>query len=287
MRALRFNPNLFLILGIALLGALFLQPNSLGWLRAPTTILFYPISAPAHAIAGSIRAHFSTPQKSVGAERDSDKSREQLQNELETLKSQFAYLQSQNEDLQRRLDERKDWRQDLMKLCEVASVSGADPSGRRVLVLTPGSARNAADSAAVLDGRDFVGRLDVVGIGQSKVILITDGDASESAEIRHYRSDGSGFERLKMPVSVRGDGKDRLIIYGVKKSDIAFGDKGQKVNVGDLVVLNDPEWPHDAQGLSLGEVESFTAGSTPLFCNIVVRPHSDLMKLRQVMVWKK
>ena len=287
MRALRFNPNLFLLLGIALLGALFLQPTSLNWLRAPTTILFYPISAPSRAIARSINAHVSTPSKSVSAERSASKTVEQLQNENETLKSQIAYYQSQNDELQRRLDERKDWRADLMKLCEVASVSGADPSGRPILVLSPGSARNAVESAPVLDGQHVVGRLDVVGIGQSKVILITDVDVSETAEMEHYRADGSGFEPVKLPVSPRGDGKGHLIVYGVKKTDIAYGEKGQRVNIGDRVVLHDTEWPRELQGLGLGEIESFTAGTTPLFCNIVIRPFNDLMKLRQVMVWKK
>lgn len=287
MRSLRFNPNLYLVLGIALLCALSLQPTTLNWLRAPTSILFYPVSAPSRAIARSINSRVSTLSRSVSAERSASKSAEQLQNENETLKSQIAYYQSQNDELQHRLDERKDWRADLMKLCEVASVSGADPSGRQVLVLSPGSARNAKESAAVLDGQHFVGKLDVVGIGQSKVILITDADMSEYVEMEHYRPDGSGFERVKMTVSPRGDGKDHVIISHVKKTDIAFGEKGQKVNVGDRVVLHDSDWPPELEGLGLGEIESFTPASTPLFCNIVVRPFNDLMKLRQVMVWKR
>ena len=60
------------------------------------------------------------------------------------------------------------------------------------------------------------------------------------------------------------------------------------IAVGDLVVLDDPDWPLNLKGRALGEVESISQQvSAPTTALIRVRPVLTLSTLRDVMVMNK
>ena len=56
--------------------------------------------------------------------------------------------------------------------------------------------------------------------------------------------------------------------------------------VGDILVLDDPEWPTNLKGKYLGSVEKVEPmHDAPLFARIEVRPLRNLATLREVMVF--
>jgi cell shape-determining protein MreC len=292
---LRINSSLVTLMVVALLGALLLPPNWGGWIRGPASYAFWPVSASVRALARAVNLKVATPRRTVSEERQAPKNDEQLraayeklQNELETLKSQYVLLQSQNEELQQRLNERKNWPAELLKQSKVVEVASGDAGNRQMLTLRPGGLENPTNDAAVLVGTDIVGKLKIVGLGVVKVLLITDRDSVVSGEFTHYHPDGSGIERVQAPLcAARGDGAGGLLIKGYKLTDLQGPDKKRKVVPGDRLVLHDSEWPSAVQSFCIGEIEEIRPDSRNLFCDIRIRPRRDLMKLRDVMVLRR
>lgn len=292
---LRINSSLLTFMVVALLGALLLPPNWGGWIRGPATVLFFPVSASVRGLCRVVNLKVATPRRPISEEREAPKNDEQLraayeqlQNEHETLKSQFALLDEENKKLRIRLDERKDWPADLLKQSKVVEVAGGDAGNRQMLTLRPGGLDNPTNDATVLVGTDVVGKLKIVGLGAVKVLLITDRESVVSGEFTHYQPDGSGIERIQAPLcAARGDGAGRLLIKGYKLTDLQRPNKSLKVTPGDRLVLRDSEWPTAVQSFCIGEIEEIKPDSRNLFCDIRIRPRRDLMKLREVMVLRR
>jgi len=237
------------------------------------------------SLSESVSSTVSTPRRSIGAQHNDSKSYEQLENELETLKSQYMRVQKENDNLRAQLDERKNWPKDLQKMFSVVQVVGGD-GGQQSLTLQPRGVEDPVHDSPVLYGfSDVVGRLRIVGPGTTTVSLITAAKFSVRGEFTHYIADGSGVERIKV-VSLTGDGRGNLIASDKLVSfQRSATDKQLKVAVGDRVILSDPDWPSIAQGFCIGEITKIDPKG--LFCDFVVRPRSDLMKLKEVMVLKK
>jgi hypothetical protein len=58
----------------------------------------------------------------------------------------------------------------------------------------------------------------------------------------------------------------------------------QGLEPGDWVVVKDRDLPAEVQGRKIGEIEAIETSRNALFFNVVIRPDSDLMKLREVMI---
>src|SRR5947209_8770019 len=151
---LRINSSLLTLMVVALLGALLLSPDWGGWLRGTASILVFPVSASVRGLARAVHLKVATPRRPISVERQTPKNdqelraaHEQLQNEHETLKSLYAGLLNQNEELRRRLNERKDWPPDLLKESQVAQAVGGEAGNRQMLTLRPGSIDSPTNDA--------------------------------------------------------------------------------------------------------------------------------------------
>src|SRR5262249_27539951 len=86
------------------------------------------------------------------------------------------------------------------------------------------------------------------------------------------------------PPLVEGRGKGEMAIRNLTAKDA----EGAGIQVGDWVIGSDPDWPTFLQGYKLGRVSEVTRRTdAPLFAEIWVKPTSDLMALREVMIVNK
>jgi cell shape-determining protein MreC len=182
---------------------------------------------------------------------------------------------------------------DIRQYCTPVRVVGTDPGKRESLALLSGTGQGIQAGQPVLALKGLVGKVHSSGLAGSQVMLVTDREFSAIGEFRRFeRNAQSGAARYvatgATPPVVKGAGDGLMTITNVPLKETAAGKNDmpdiEPVRVGDLVVLNDDEWPY-AHGRWLGHVESIEAlKSAPLFAQITVRPALNLPALREVLV---
>jgi cell shape-determining protein MreC len=132
----------------------------------------------------------------------------------------------------------------------------------------------------------MAGRLEIVGIGATRVRLITDNGSTIAGAFKRYSRSDADFQQMPQGIKVlQGYGAGRMIIHGMKSDEVTPpGDPHHALAPGDWLVVNDPDLPQNVQGFKLGEVDSIRSAKNALFYDVIVRPDTDLMKLREVMI---
>ncbi|MEO6437093.1 MAG: rod shape-determining protein MreC [Tepidisphaeraceae bacterium] len=278
---MRFNQIFVLLLLLSFISAFFLPAGITNRARN-LQALFYPIARPARAIGGAFSDRFTPPAKDDRAVTDVRAENEQLRLMVSSLTAELHGFQRLNADRQ--------LIGDLRAYCTPVRVVGGDPGKRQSLSLKGGSMDGIRPGMAVLSRKGLVGRIERSGPGGSQVQLITDSAFRAIGQFRRFERDATTGEARYTPYGqtapmVIGGGDGTMSIVNVPLKETRESDVGDKaVRVGDLVVLNDPEWEH-VGGRWLGQIESIEP--VKLFAMITVRPALDLAGLREVLVMNK
>jgi len=279
-------------MALAAISALAMPPTTGDTFRK-VGILFMPISSPVRQIAGNVDARLVKPPSTPSSEASAGRTAAQLRDDNETLKFQVSALTSENEHLTG-LNESL-----LVKLNSIGTLNsklavrlvpviGGDLGTQQVLTLQLLSGDVASNTPVMYPPKNFAGKLEVVGLGAARVRLISDKSSTITGIFRRYKED---MVLVNMPQPIKtmeGLGNGKMVIKSVKR-DEAFPPNHPETSlaIGDWFVVKDKDLPDEVQGYKLGEIESITDSKQPQFVTIILRPASDLMKLREVMVQVK
>jgi cell shape-determining protein MreC len=279
MSRLKFN-HVFIVLMLISAACAFVVPLRMtNTVRAQFQNVVSPISRPIGSFAHFVHSKLARSPKFDS--RDSTV----IALENDQLKTTIANLRAQVKSLQQLTAERQ-LLGDVLPLCTPVPVVGGDAGLRESLSLQ--SAVGLQDGMFALYSGGVVGRLDRAGYsGGAQVRLITDPGFSVQGEFVRFVSDAqqgkSDFESIKAPSPlVQGAGNGMMVIRRLPLEELA------DVKPGDWVVVRDRDWPLVLNGYKLGVVESKEPMSgAPLFAEVKVRPVTNLMQLREVMVMTK
>jgi cell shape-determining protein MreC len=283
---MRFNHALLFMMGVAALGAFVLPPGAGNAFRK-LDVLLWPVSSPVRRVA----ARFVAPaekaqQRTPSAQRSSGESDEKLRDEIETLKFRVLRLTTENAELNKQLKAIAKIGLSADELVPATVFSG-DPGNQQVLSVHPRSTEGLTSRMPVITPEKYLaGRLEIVGIGAARVRLITDRGSAVAAEFKRYKRFDGDFEPMpQAPKVVQGTGDGGMVVRGMKSEEVSPpDDKQHALAVGDWLVVSDRDLPPSVQGYKLGEIEAFQTAKNALFYNVIVRPETDLMKLREVMI---
>ena len=280
MFRLRFNQVFVGLLALSFVSA-FILPSK--YTNPVRTIqgLFYPVSRPARVVGYALNRRFSHPPKDTRAVEDVKTENEQLRLLVSSLTAQLEDLQRVNAD--------RTLIGDVQKLCTPVRVIGNGSAAQRdSLALRAGTLDGIRDGMPVLYRRGMVGRIERSGPGGSQVQLCTDRDFGIAAQFRRYGEKPDKRFVYETPGQtqpfVKGAGRGKMIITNVQLKETTAGAVENPIEVGDIVVADDPEW-EAARGQWLGKVEKIEASR--LFAVITVAPILDLSTLDEVMVMNK
>jgi cell shape-determining protein MreC len=278
MSHLRFNHVFVCLMMISAACAFAVPLRMTNTVRAQFQNIVSPISRPIGSFAHYVHSKLARPPKLDS--RDSTA----IALENDQLKTTIASLQAQLKSLQQLTAERQ-LLGDVLPLCTPVPVVGGDAGLRESLSIQ--SSAGLQDGMFALYSGGVVGRLDRAGYsGGGQIRLITDPGFSVQGEFVRFVTGAQGqtvYEAIKAPTPlVQGAGNGAMVIQRLPMEEL--GD----VRPGDWVVVRDRDWPLVLNGYKLGVVESKEpAPGAPLFAEIRVRPVTNLMQLREVMVMTK
>ena len=283
---MRSNASLLIMMSLAGISAL-AMPLGMGDSFRRIGVLFLPVSLPVRMMAGTVDARMVKPQTSLSPETSAGRTIDQLRNDYETMKYQNTVLLSENELLRRQL---ADVRAMNFKMpVKFFHVIGGDLGKHQILTLLLSSSDGVAPNMPVMyQPKNLAGKIEILGMGSASVRLITDKDSRVTGVFGRHLKD-VGFTLLPQePKTLEGNGAGRMLIKSVKREEAESPGQPQfKLAVGDWFIVADNDLPPEVQGYKLGEIESIAEGKKPLFVDIVLRPDTDLMKLKEVMVQVK
>ena len=280
MYRLRFNH--FFVASLGLLAAVaFLVPQRLTDKAVPNLQgLFLPVSGPTRWAMGIIERRVAGEEQIVDT-RPVDK----IRRENDELRQTLVQRDHELAEARRIAGERQGVGLDVWSLCTPVTVVGPDSGNRDSLAIGGSSFSGLRDGMCVLYAGGIVGTLQRSGVAGGQVQLVTNRGFHVTAFFGKFANvDGKPvLERLnKVPVLVEGNGEGIMLC----KAKVTYTETQQwQLAPGDWVLLEDSEWSSRVQARRLGKVVSVAKNKEhQLFADILIRPESDLKKLREVMV---
>lgn len=180
-----------------------------------------------------------------------------LKAELENLEE----IRLANERLRQLLE----FKDDLTLTAVPARVIGADASTwSRTIIIDKGSRSGVREGMPVVTAAGVVGRVIKTGMGESRVLLITDAASAVAALVRDSRTRGV----------VRGRGDSLLLDFVLRQEDVKVGDRIVTSGTGGVF----------PKGLLVGEVTRVQRGDYGLFQSVELSPAADFSRLEEVLV---
>jgi hypothetical protein len=278
MSSLRFNHVFAALLGLSVLSAFIIPPRFTDRAKPQLQMLFSPVSSPARALADRLLGKQSLAQSNGLGLSSAD--------EIERLRVANASLSVQLENLKKDNADRA-MLGDVRRLCIPARVSGAVAgAGNEILHLQTGGLQSGQ---VVIYSGGIVGRVEQPGALGAKVLLATDRRFSAEAAFGRFIQNKQGqieFARIAdLKPLVRGIGNGQMSAVGLNLKQAQ-----DVLKEGDWVFLDDPDpkWPLALQGYKIGRIVSIAPWSAnALMADIRIRPTSNLLTLREVMVVAK
>lgn len=278
MAKIRFNHVFFALLALSFLSA-FVFDKKTDALRPQFQGLFAWVSKPVFRVSSTVS------EKLAARENPDPRSAATLSQENDALRVAVASLEGQLTAL-RQLNAERELVGPARALSIPAAVTGADSGSREALNLSATSRDGIRENQPVVYAGGIAGRIDSAGLTGSQVRLITDKGSRLLAGFAHYRHTGDRLEYTHLPLPpqiVVGDGAGTLVIRNITTK--AVQDAG--LQVADWATLADADWPMGLQGYRVARVTEIRPAKAALFTDVYLRPDTNLMGLREVMVMTK
>jgi cell shape-determining protein MreC len=276
MSSSSFNQVFFVLVMLALLGAIAIPPSVTRRAQGKADVLLVPVVKPVRSIAAYVHAKFARKTPPPGEERF--RTDNELAAENGVLRQQVSFLTRQLQELKLVEAERKKFGP-LLDYFKPVTVIGGDGSPTRAsLSLMPTGGIDTSVGTPVIYADGVVGKL----VEGGRVRLVTDRDSTIAAEFARY--DNGAIVTLGLPkASVRGTGGEMRV------ENLTVKEVEGVLRPGDIVIVSDPaDYRKIVQGRPFGQVESVRPlPSKPLFAEIVVKPRMDLRTLPEVLVLRK
>jgi cell shape-determining protein MreC len=282
MRQLKFH-HVFTALMVVSFVTAFVFPRQTTPLRPQLQGLFAPVARPASAFGGWFRDRFDRKEVVDDGRPDED-----VRAENEQLRAELAYLADQL-DLLKKINADRAELGSIRELCTPVRVVGGDPlATRQTLSLSGSTSDDLHIGQPVLYSDGIAGRISNAGAAGAQVRLITDDKFALTGSFCRYERTASGdltLNRIRTtPPVLKGVGRNRMTVTNLSMKEI----EEAKVQIGDWVTLNDPDWPEPLRGRMVGKIVAINPQeSAALHAELHVEPQTALSRLREVMVMNK
>jgi len=241
--------------------------------KGKADVLLRPITGPVRGIADWATGKWGNKTLPPG---ESPRSDSVVTAENIELKQQLVFLLRQYEELRLVENERKQLGP-LLKYFKPVTVIGADASPNResLSVMWPVSGVDNAPGTGVMWSAGLAGRFAESG----RVRLVTDSGFIVTGVFGRW-DNGKWMELVgDLKASVKGIGN------GAMRVDHLTVKQVEAVKPGDWVVVADTSFPEVFQNRQIGQVESIRPqASKPLFAEIIIKPRTELKRLREVLM---
>ena len=280
MSYIRFNHVFTLLLGVSAVAA-FALPEKYTTRSLPSVqSLFAPVSLPMRHLGAW--AHERVAPRDLADRR----AVQEVQDENVRLAVLADYLQKQLEVERQR---NADWEQlgDLRQRCVRVTVVGADAGPRDSLLLPASTLGRIRDGSYALYPGGIAGQVrGRAGLGGAQLTLVTDRGFKVLGHIARRGDGTTSRQQTTTPVLFEGAGKGAMVVRAAFTWEDV--EKREKVQVGDVAVLADRDWPLELQGQRLGVVTRVEPmRDAHKFAEVHVEPATNLMMLKDVMVLTK
>lgn len=159
---------------------------------------------------------------------------------------------------------------------DITGVNPSDVAGTVELKLVSGATNRIRRGDIAIVGKDIVGRIARIGLTRIELQSITHKDIGmiRAAVVRSGPSNDSSHMLAEILLRSEGDG----YLY-------AEASASNNIQIGDLVVLNDPSWPATGRGWILGSViKASPLDQAPLRQALVIAPRRRVQDVLKVVV---
>jgi cell shape-determining protein MreC len=284
MSYLKFNHVFFGLMALSLLSAFILPARISDHAGASVANIFLPISAPSRRFASWAHSKLVPRQIRDDGSPGNPRSAREVYEENETLRIELMSIKQQLLRLEERESERAAVGE-VRSLCTAFTVAAGDSAGRDSLALSGSSFDGVAAGQPVLYPGGIAGKISRAGIGEARVMLVT--DTQFSAEVTFAR-----FLYTDGHPDLRSLSSEKYVLHGSGHGSMTttvsskFVEQTQLV-AGDWAVLSDNEWGLAVRGYRIGQVSAVTPSKSAGWFDVVVKPDQDLKKLDEVMVLNK
>jgi cell shape-determining protein MreC len=292
MSYIRFNHVFFSLMLLALLSAFVFSPTATDRVKGRVTNVFSPVSYPSNQIAGWTKDKLFGKRLRDDGSPHNARNTQQLLEENMQLRIALGNLKGQLE----RMAENKAQRDSIgtaNQFCTAFGVSGGDSGARETLMLAGSSFDGLREGDAVLysggssGSGGIAGKLWRVGVGEARVLLVTDKQFSATATFaRVVKKADNNHDFVILtpePRLVYGAGNNEMVMPNVPVKVI----EETGVRLDDWIVLKDHDWRDVLAGYRIGYITAITPSKSPGFAEIRIRPDQKLTALREVMVMNK
>jgi cell shape-determining protein MreC len=242
--------------------------------------LFAPVSYPVGAVAQRVRNSVS-PDLSPDRRQDED-----IRHENQHLRDEVSRLYEQMRDLQER-DEERNKIGPLRQYCKPFAVIGGDPGLRESLLIRASTLEGIKEPMPVVYPGGIAGQIQRAGIAGAQVQLISDTAFHIRGSFKRYINEAGQLKPIpisNVQVVANGNGNNQMLVRLLTMQQVAAAG----IRAGDVLVVDEPEWPNILRGTYLGHIVSIEKSKTlPLFADIRIEPQQVLMRLREVLVVTK
>ena len=277
MSYLKFNHVFASLLVLSALSAFAIPPQYTNKALPQVQSIFAPVSVPARRAGTWVHEKFAT-KKSLDT-RDI----QAVKAENERLRGLVVQLQSQVEFEQQR---NAQWARlgSLKDRCVPVEVTGADAGTRDSLTLAGSTLERVREGAVALYPGGVAGQIPPgrAGVAGAQLRLITDRGFTARGYFVRIGPDLRPQRRGSKVVLFEGVGGAMVVKPPLEENDARdFG-----LQVGDLAVAGERDWPSDLVGQQLGTVTKVEP-KTDGFVEVRVEPATNLETLGEVMVLVK
>ena len=279
MSFLRFKHAYVGLLGLAGLSAFAIPAPYTRKAVPDVQALFSPISWPVRSVAEKLSSKFDSQVA------EENRTKGALLDENEELRQQVAKLSHDLDEL-RKISAGFEGLGDLKERCRSYPVVFNDSGTSDSLAISTSSLSGVRAGMYALLPSGIAGIVERAGVGGAQIRLVTDrnfpgvrGYFTKPARDVHNEP---VFLRLKTdPVLVKGVGNGQMVI-AMQRRDVL---EQAGVGPGAWVSVEDSEWHPDLQGFRIGTVtEVRPRRDSSLHADVIVKPATDLRRVRRVMV---
>jgi hypothetical protein len=286
MSYLRFNHVFFSLMLLALLSAFVFSPTATDRVKGRVSNIFAPVAWPTNQLSGWAKQKLFGQHVRDDGSPHNPRTETELRVENSNLRIALMNLEGQ---IQRLAEDKaqRDAVGDAKRFCTPYSVMGGDAAGRDGLLLSGSSFDGLRVGMKVLYSGGIAGQLSRVGMGEARVMLVTDKQFSATAVFARVvkKPDGSLNFTILSPEArlLQGAGDGEMVMPNVPEKVI----KELGVRLDDWVVLNDHDWDRVLAGYRLGYIVGIKPSKSPGYAEVRIRPDQKLTALRDVMVMNK
>ncbi|HEX8913831.1 MAG TPA: hypothetical protein VF796_15895 [Humisphaera sp.] len=280
---MRFNHVFFLIMLLAGLSAFAVPRRFTDGGRPLIGAVFSPVARPVRSVASAVTNRVSPPAT------DDPRPRDDVYRENMALRQQQVALQNDVQRLSMALGEQKKYNEPVTAVAVAGAVSEQGDS----LLLSGSTLTGLENATFALADRNVIGRL-VAGRGGTQVRLVTHPQSKIMGYFGKFQTVSRPATRpgdepeqatsfVPLPLGTRlilGVGQNKMVCLNVPLEDI----RKSGLAPGDWVFINDSDWSA-VRDRAIGVVKGFR-GTGKLMATIDIEPHTNLLRLGEVMVRK-